>query len=329
MRRLWIFFVSVMAAGIAGYFFLPSGAQTLLYDAVAVSAGIAMLAAVVWGRTEPRAAWLLVGLGVLSFAAGDVAFGDGQPVPSIADMFYISAYPLLIVGLAVLGTRRRTSHLSTALSATLVTGMVVFVSWVFMVLPGPGGYGSEVVTRVVALGYPFLDLVLLALLARAIAVEGTLPGTYALFGGALFLWLVADTAFALEDFGATYAAGHAMDALWLLAYAGFGAAALHPSAWGVVALVERRDVSVVSYRLVGQGTVRDVEFRSVIAWAGRTLLALSTASIGFGTAWKATELIVLGGTYAMTGAMMCLVGMGRRTDVAPVLMRRSGLRSAA
>lgn len=328
MRRAWLLFLVVMTAATAGYFALPSGLQLVLYGAMGIAAGAAVVASVLLGRTAPAAPWLLVGLGVLAFALGDIAYGESQPVPSIADMFYISAYPLLAIGLGGLGSSRRPSHLSAGLSAGLVTGMVVFVSYVFIILPGPNGYGTEVVMKVVALGYPVVDLVLLALLARAMAAEGELPGTYALFGTAIVLWLVADLAYAVQDFGTTYSGGQYIDAAWLAAYAVFGAAALHPSAWDVAPAGSERSVK---RRLVGRGYVRDVRFRDVVRWSGIALLVLSAVAIACGAAWRAPDIAVLGGTFGTTGGVMCLVvGLNRARHVRSLpKLKGSDLRSVA
>jgi hypothetical protein len=52
---------------------------------------------------------------------------------------------------------------------------------------------------------------------------------FGLIGAGLLLWLIGDTVYALSDFGAAYALGNPVDATWLLAYAWFGPALLHPS----------------------------------------------------------------------------------------------------
>jgi hypothetical protein len=238
-------------------------------------------------------------------------------------MLYMSSYPLIAVGLWGLGTRRRLSQASSAVAAALVTGMVVFVSWVFLVLPGPQGAGTEAIGRVVAWGYPVLDLLLVALLIRACITERGLPGTYALFGTALILWLAADVAYAIDGFGTAYVPGDWIDAMWLLSYAAFGASTLHPSAWGEGA--EDREIHVA-----GKGHLHDVRLGDVMRWSGRLLLILSAAAMLAAAAWRQPGMVIVGGTYGTTGGVLCLVGASRRQTTRTIpKLRRSGLRPAA
>lgn len=82
------------------------------------------------------AAWFLLGLGVLSLAVGNVVFGESQPVPSLADMFYISGYPLLAMGLVGLPPSRKNQgtepHWVLAAGITAIVGLV---AWAFLILP--------------------------------------------------------------------------------------------------------------------------------------------------------------------------------------------------
>ena len=88
----WRWFLATIGVATLAYFFLPIGVQSILYDVVAVAAAAAMFAGIAWNLPEPRFAWTLLALGVLLWAGGDIVFGTSQPVPSLADMFYISAY---------------------------------------------------------------------------------------------------------------------------------------------------------------------------------------------------------------------------------------------
>src|SRR5206468_10233454 len=92
-------FFGLVGAAVVVYFFLPVGEQTILYDLIALSAGGAMLAGVRRYRPDPLPAWTLLGLGTLCYAGGDIVFGDSSPVPSTADMLYLSAYLLLALGI--------------------------------------------------------------------------------------------------------------------------------------------------------------------------------------------------------------------------------------
>lgn len=90
----WIF-LGVVALMTLAYFRMTTDVQSLVYDGIAVSAAVGMFAGVVWIRPEPRFAWMLVSFGILAMAVGDIVYGTSQPVPSPADMLYISAYLLM------------------------------------------------------------------------------------------------------------------------------------------------------------------------------------------------------------------------------------------
>src|SRR5262245_34475559 len=78
-----------------------------LYSALEIGAALFCLAAAVF-RREHRAAWAAIGLGIASFAAGDIYFSfvlihqDPVPYPSLADLGYIGLYPLVYLGVGLL-----------------------------------------------------------------------------------------------------------------------------------------------------------------------------------------------------------------------------------
>jgi hypothetical protein len=257
------------------FFFLPTEGQSLLDNAIAVSAAVAMFAGIAWNRPEPRFAWVLVALGIVLFAAGDIAFGSSAPVPSVADMFYVSAYPLLGLGLLALARSRLPGpNGSPAFDALLVTAGVAVVTLVILLVPAGQERGVGTITRLVSIGYPAMDLVLLGVMARPVRLAAARGLPCILTGLALLLRLVGDTGYALQDYGTAYTLGNALDACWLLSFACFGAALLHPavsregalarpsgSAWTTVpaftrvAGIEPDDSSVVLRGVTGRPVV--------------------------------------------------------------------------
>ena len=121
--------VGLVAIG-AYYAFKPDTvAQTVAYCTI----GLYGTAAVVAGARrnlvrERRAPWYLFGLGLLAFVVGDSIFdtytlgGHALPFPSAADAVYLTAYPILFAGMAVLLRRigRRESRFAF-LDASIAT----------------------------------------------------------------------------------------------------------------------------------------------------------------------------------------------------------------
>jgi hypothetical protein len=326
MKALSWAYLGLVTIATVAYFFVATDSQSHITDVVAVSAGVVMLVAA-WRRNPHRqVAWLLLGFGVLLLAGGEIVYGEGQPVPSPADMLYVSAYPVLALGLAGLASwhtaRRRGTTVAIVAAVVAATGIL---SWVFLILPTEGGLGLS--ARLVATGYPVMDLVLLALLLRA-STDHFAPATIRCLGLGIVSMLGADAIFAMQDFGNGYALGGAPDAAWLLSYGLFGAALLalpsrSPSVvFGPISsgmqfapftppqssnvAVRERTITVPTVH-VDTGLGSDVGFSMVVAWSGRCLMMLAAAALVLGAAWMAADVIVLSGAYGITGGVMWIV----------------------
>ncbi|MFN8176188.1 MAG: diguanylate cyclase [Solirubrobacteraceae bacterium] len=188
-----------------------------LNPALTTGAALLCLARVALAREE-RGAWLLVGLGLLASAAGDIAtaaMNDDPPVPSIADVFYLSSYAALAVGLMAVA-KHRVSGVSAALvldavaAALAVAGLAAAL--VFDLVAGSEG---DALAVAVNLAYPVCDLALLAVLVSVIALGGwTLDRTLVLLAAGLGLWVVADGLFSYWSAAGSYVSGDPLDAVW-------------------------------------------------------------------------------------------------------------------
>ncbi|WP_272472690.1 HD domain-containing phosphohydrolase [Baekduia alba] len=155
-----------------------------------------------WRQSGPdRVAWLLVAVGIICWAAGDVYWTavlsdkDDIPVPSAADFGYL-AFPLLaFAGLArVLGARMQGAPKRLwvdGVTASLATAAVAAA----LVVPGIvdliGGDWKSVATNA---AYPLSDLILLGLVVGAMAVRGwRLDWTWVLAGVGIVSFWAADS----------------------------------------------------------------------------------------------------------------------------------------
>jgi signal transduction histidine kinase len=220
---------TLAALGVGGaltalYFGVPHGVpQYVVYGVV----GAAAAAAIAWGG-RGSLPWLLFAAGNALFSVGDDisnAMGGSPPAPSAADWFYLAGYPVIAAGFVVLllaaGDRRR---LAALLDAAIVTAAFLLVQWVYLI-DGIWGADGSTAERVVNAAYPVMDLVLLAGLAAFFVTAAWRTPAFFLLTGAVVLLLVADEIYA---FG-SYEAGDWIDALWLMSYTLWAAAALHPS----------------------------------------------------------------------------------------------------
>jgi len=150
-----------------------------------------------------RPAWFLLSLGLLATFAGQLCLAPFQlvrnetPFPSVADIFFVLSYPLLIAALLVLLRAYREAGFPTGsvaervgtLAAVGAAALVVAVT----ILPPVAAAGGELLDRMLTVAYPVLDLVLLLPLALLLRVALRLRGSRAgevwllLLGGIVFL----------------------------------------------------------------------------------------------------------------------------------------------
>ena len=212
------------------YFALGRGdAQNVVYDVVGVGSSLAIAYAVLLRRPSHPVPWLLFALGNLFFALADIIFSIlvNPPVPSVADVFYLLGYPLVAAGLVWLlyaagGTRR----LGALVDAGILICAFVLLQWVFVLDQIVDGGGS---TREIAVSaaYPIMDIVLLAGLAGFFVSAAWRTPAFLLLVTSVVLLLVGDEVYGVSP--DSYRSGDWIDATWLLSYAIWAAAALHPS----------------------------------------------------------------------------------------------------
>jgi diguanylate cyclase (GGDEF)-like protein len=232
-----------VAASIAGalliliFLALPAGAieQSAVYDMVGLLTVMASLAGLRLHRPAGWLPWLILIIGQAAFVAGDIvwttyaALGD-DPFPSFADVLYLAGYPLLAIGLAV-AIRRRVSGGDRAGildGAILATGAVV-MWWAFVLGPVAAASDPDPLAFSISVAYPVGDLLLIGLALGLVMVPGSKSASFRLLVTNLAILLLGDLLFGLQSVNGTYVDGGPLDAVWLLAYVAFAAAALHPS----------------------------------------------------------------------------------------------------
>ena len=205
--------------------------------------GLSAVAAIAYGvwRNRPNApiAWWFLGGGVLLFISGDTIYKFwhqimGQqniPFPSFIDVIYITMYPVVAVGLLLL-TRARVpggnrASLIDALTVTLGVGLL---SWIFLIGPTVRGQG-DLLVRLTSAAYPLGDVLVLAMLAHLWSAGGFRNTAGRLLAIGAVGTLFADSLYGLANLhtSANWSDGNPVDLGWILFYACWGAAALHPS----------------------------------------------------------------------------------------------------
>src|SRR5215207_517481 len=176
-----------------------------------------------------RWAPVLLGMGIVSWVLGQAIFTyyewalrQPPPLPSLADVGYLSVYPFLLLGILLLPALPVPVASSTrlALDGLMIMTAAVTFSWYFVLGPVIQQGTQTTLAKVVATAYPLADIVLIACLVILASrpEEQTLRPAVRLLALGLTLIVVADSNFAYWSLHDAYATGTLPDVGWSLGY---------------------------------------------------------------------------------------------------------------
>src|SRR5918997_176451 len=180
-------------------------------------------------RRGQRWAPVFLGLGVLSWVVGQMVFTyyewvlrQPPPLPSLADLGYLSVYPFLLLGILLLPARPvpAASRMRIALDGLMIMTAAVTFSWYFVLGPVMQQGTETTLAKAVSTAYPLADVVLIACLVILASRPGghTLLPAVRLLALGLVLIVVADSNFAYWSLHDAYATGTLLDVGWSLGY---------------------------------------------------------------------------------------------------------------
>src|SRR5918997_122243 len=184
------------------------------------------------GPTVTRAqrwAPVLLGMGIVSWVLGQAIFTyyewalrQPPPLPSLADVGYLSVYPFLLLGILLLPARPVpvASRTRLALDGLMIMTAAVTFSWYFVLGPIMQQGTETTLAKAVSSAYPLADIVLIAclLILASRPEEQTLLPAVRLLALGLILIVVADSNFAYWSLHDAYATGTLLDVGWSLGY---------------------------------------------------------------------------------------------------------------
>ena len=234
---LWRAYLVAGGVAVVAFNLLETGSltQSLLYDAIGASAVAVALVGLRRNQPDRRLPWILLATGQALFVAGDLLWNwydmiGESPFPSLADVLYLSGYPLLAVGLLMLLRRRLgDGDRGGLLDAAILTTATVILSWTFIIEPQLAGSGVEPVALMISLAYPVADLLLIGVAMGFLTTPGARSASFRMLIASLAIMLAADQIYAVQTLAGTYVSGGPIDNLYLVAYLLFGAAVAHPS----------------------------------------------------------------------------------------------------
>ena len=239
MRRshhAWWLYLALITPVAVGYLAGPFRAGPV-YNAIGFSAVPAMVIGVRMHRPTARWAWYVLAFAEVLFVGGDVLaynytaiFGGALPSISIADVFYLSCYPVTAVGLLLLIRSRNPGRdWASLIDAAIVTIGLGLLSWLVLIAPLAHNAALPLGTKVVSIAYPLSDILVLGVAVRLAVGRGRRSPAYYMIVGALVFVLAADSAYGWSLLHGVYNLATPLDAGWIAAHLLFGAAALHPS----------------------------------------------------------------------------------------------------
>lgn len=254
--RWWKGYLLVVAALATAWVLMPSVlARDVLYQAIGLVSVAVILLGTVLRQSRCHRAWYVLALGQLMLVVGDGMYawyqdvGQVNPFPSPADAVYLSAYPVLAVGLLMLTQCRRTGWDRAAwVDSGVVVVSLGLIAWVVVGAPTIADQGATF-PALLSLAYPAADLLLLGVASRLFVGGGNRPTAFVLLLASLGALMAADVVYTLLGAGPS-AADRWLDATWLASYVLAGAAALHRSAGAVSQRASER-ATMSTWRVVG------------------------------------------------------------------------------
>ena len=347
-ERTWLAFGTGGIAWTLAYLLLPqhTAVSTFLDNAGGFFCVAAILVGVRLHRPARRGPWYLFAAAQACSGVGDVlwwVYADvlhSEPFPSVADVFYLVSYPLFVAGLFLLVRgRTRGRDLGGLLDAMIIAAGLGLLSWTFLMRPIAADDSLGLTGQLVSLAYPLADVVLLAMLARLLTSPGARTASFRLLTVALLTLLVADVVYAVLTSFSSYDGG-AVDALWILSYVAWGAAALHPSMRAITdaVAVEPAHLTFRRFALLGTTTLvapavlaqEGLSDPTEVDWRGVTIGALVLYLLILARVWtlvrqvqdQSEQLAALAHTDALTG-----IANRRTWDLAVPLALASAARS--
>jgi hypothetical protein len=155
---------------------------------------------------EERHVWTLLGIAMLMWASADLVYTfvyadmEVLPVPTVSDVLFLGAYPLIGLAIVLLTRDRvRAPQVGLLIDGLLAALALATVSAAFLIDPMIDAGGGDAEAVAVTAAYQGLDVVLLGMVFAVFALTGWRPGRALLVLGAAILAItVGDSMYTLS-----------------------------------------------------------------------------------------------------------------------------------
>src|SRR3954467_2967525 len=196
-----------------------------------LAAGICLLRGL--SLRDERRGWLLLALGMLCFAAGDVYWTlvlkhkDEIPVPSPADAGYLLFYPFAYAALVVL-VRARADRFTPGLwlAGCIGSFAAAAIGAALLQKAIEASTGGSALTVAASIAYPLADILLFSLVVGVLILPGMRHGwTWVVTAIGFAVFAVTDAVYGYQTAAGSYIDNTILDIGWPLAFSLFAFAA--------------------------------------------------------------------------------------------------------
>jgi diguanylate cyclase (GGDEF)-like protein len=255
---VWSVYLALGLAGCAAYLVGPLAGSGPLMSLLGLSPVIAIAAGIRRHRPAARGAWWLLAAGSALFWLGDLytycgaaLLGTTVTFPSPGDIPYLAMYPVIMCGLLAL-VRRRSNGTDRG---ALIDGLVVTLglalpAWAALISPYVHQEEMGLLGKMVSIGYPMGDVILLAAVIRLALDSGRREPAFQFLTSSIAVLLVTDFVYGVMILHETFHLQTWLDAGWIVSYVLWGAAGLHPSMARLAEPAPSRSSVLSGFRLV-------------------------------------------------------------------------------
>ena len=248
----------VWILAVAGVYYALPEQQLYSWAALGYSCAAAVLVGARRNRPARRLPWYLISAAIALFTTGDswynllVALGHVPGFPGMADFFYLAFYPVLTAGLLMLIRARNggDSNRAALLDALVPTVGLGLLAWVYWIAPFTRADHLTLLEKLVSIGYPLGDVLVLAMILRMVTGSGKRLGSVGTLGIAMVGQLISDVFYGQSQLNHAWAVGGPVDLGWIVFYSAMGFAALQPSMRALSEPVEHTGADMGRHRLL-------------------------------------------------------------------------------
>ncbi|GIE86847.1 putative bifunctional diguanylate cyclase/phosphodiesterase [Actinoplanes regularis] len=248
---------SAWALVLAALYYAVPGSHLYTWALLGYSSAAAVLVGVRLHQPARRLPWYLTSAALTCFITGDTWYnlvrvlGHQPAFPSVADLFYLAVYPL-VIGALLLFIRTSSDHggnrgpLLDALVPTVGLGLL---AWMYWIAPFARAQDLALLQKVVLIGYPLGDVLVLAMILRMLTA-GERPKALPGLGLAMLGLLVSDIFYGQSQLRGDWQVGGPVDLGWIVFYVAMGYTALRPAMRQLTVPAPRSGTVIGRHRLV-------------------------------------------------------------------------------